>query len=95
MSASDWSKCPRCVKAAADVARERKSRLQSSYGKVDPEEYLRMAAEIEKPIKVHETLREDYEQGVDLDGVYYVVYRASCTQCDYEFTYKHEKQTDV
>lgn len=36
------------------------------------------------------TLREDYEQGIDPKGNYYVCYGCSCSVCGFRWSYKHE-----
>ncbi len=96
MSADNWAICPQCWSLA--VAANRQSRLDAgaAYGKVDPEEYLRMLAESKKEpdtTTFESTLREDYELGVNEDGQFYVSYGCSC-RCGYSFKFKHEQQTE-
>lgn len=36
------------------------------------------------------TLREDYEQGTDSNGDYYLVYTCRCEVCKFKWMFKHE-----
>lgn len=38
------------------------------------------------------TLREDYEQGMQSDGEYYVIYSCSCKECGFRWGYRHTEQ---
>lgn len=95
MSADNWRICPRCKKKAeADYAEEVR-RVGEAYGKVPPEEYLRMTRDLQKPPALNETLREDYELGTDKDGEFYVSYSASCSVCKFSHRFKHSEQLNV
>lgn len=53
----------------------------------------RKAAE---PAQVEEdTLREDYEIGVDLRGEFEVRYRCCCGKCGFEFKFRHDEQVTI
>ena len=88
MSADNWTVCPRCQKAEEARRELRRKQVEDSYGQVPAAEYLaaveRLTLEEQDGIK--ETLREDYDVGID-DGVFSVDYRASCSECKYEFSY--------
>lgn len=36
-----------------------------------------------------ETLREDYEQYMDEEGVYHCDYHCRCTECGFKWSFKH------
>ena len=92
MSANNWTTCPKC-KAAHDAAVANAMRkAQSSYGKVSQEKYaanLRHAQMLELTA-CEDTLREDYEIGIDGD-TFEVSYRASCDRCDFRFDFRETK----
>lgn len=90
MSADRWSICPACKKKAeADKAAAHR-KVADTYGKITPEEYQRMFRQADAPIKLEETLREDYEIGThgDGDSEFKIDYRCSC-DCGFSFSYKH------
>jgi hypothetical protein len=91
MSADNWRDCPKCLaKAKADKVK-REEAAEQAYGKVPKEEYLALLAEAGKPVEVEDTMREDYELGIDQNGKFYVIYRADCQDCPFVFTYRHEE----
>jgi hypothetical protein len=89
VSANNWSVCPKCkAKAEAEHAALCEE-AAAAYGKVPADKYRSMLkAASEKP-SLQETMREDYELGVDEDGKFSVGYRALCEECGFEFSYKH------
>ena len=91
MSADNWTYCPQCKKNREVKRAAQKRRAEKSYGKVSPEEYDRLLAAANDETELEDTLREDYELGVDDIGHFYVSYRASCEQCDFAFTFKHDQ----
>lgn len=95
MSANNWTVCPKCK--ANYMARKASlwAKANEAYGKVPPERFSQLCADAEKPMKVEDSMREDYEIGVDRDGLFTVSYRASCQACDYEFSFKHEQQGTI
>ena len=95
MSATDWSVCPKCFKAAKEKQERRKRRAKAAYGKVSDEEYQKLLRRANRRIEMPNHLREDYTQGVDDEGEYGVHYRASCADCDYEFEFNHVQQTKL
>jgi len=101
MSADNWSNCPNCLKKRKLKKQTHEGLLQQFYGKVSAEEYLEMSRNPKHPkfknaVPVFEedtyeegSLREDYCQGVDDDGVYSVEYHCSCGNCGFQWSYKH------
>jgi hypothetical protein len=95
MSADAYRVCPKCyatsfVRRAAAMAK-----VSESYGKVKAELYGKMIADANRdyPLPTNdETLREDYEIGIR-DGDRFVVdFAASCSDCGFRFSFKHEEQ---
>lgn len=95
MSASNWRKCPRCIKERAHRIEQEKIELAKSYGKVTADEYekKRRAIQSDEELDLEDTLREDYSQGMGTDGTYRVTYLCKCQVCDFTFKYKHEEPT--
>lgn len=92
MSASNWAECPAC-RSRAVIAKDAAVReANNAYGKVSPDEYLRMTAAASKEIKLECTLREDYELGITEKGEFYVIYHGHCQNCTFGFDYKYEKK---
>lgn len=94
MSADNWTICPRC--SEKEEARVKQLRLKAgeSYGKVTPDEYLKLLEEANKPVKCEDTLREDYDIGVH-KGVFTVSYRCSCEVCGLSYNFDFEKKVPV
>lgn len=93
MSANNWRTCPQCVK---EQATERAAKIEAAhdkYGKIPPDEFRSLIADAEKPVEHKVTLREDYEQGIDDDGEYYVHFQASCQVCNFRFRFSHTEMT--
>lgn len=81
MSADNWGECPKCSKIKAE-------NLAKAYGKVPASEYQKL---LDKSKEEKNTLREDYEIWTRLSGVFSVSYSCSCSDCNFEFSYKHEE----
>jgi len=47
---------------------------------------------VEKPNELKETLREDYEIGIDEDGLFYVNYGGRCDECGLVYKFNHEEE---
>ncbi len=94
MSADNWGHCPRC-KQKHDSERARKiAAAKSSYGKGPPFDYNAALNEANAiPLAPAETLREDYEQGTQPDGTFYVSYGCHCEVCGFTFKFNHEENT--
>jgi hypothetical protein len=96
MSADKWTRCPKCIKLAAQAAVDKREKADAAYGKVSLQEHreLTIAAEQAEKVKPFETLRHDYEIGVDSNGCFEVSYGCSCTNCDFEYVYNFKEKTD-
>lgn len=92
MSADNWTTCPRCMKAARDAAAKAAKKLLADYGKISADEYARrtiaQATGARKPV---DTLREDWEVGMDANGKFTVNYAASCDVCGFSFEHKESR----
>ena len=91
MSADRWSICPKCQQISKKEKEDFLLKVRDSYGKVDPEEYLRLINEAQPkaPTGPGETLREDYE--FDLKGTrLFIYYKAYCEKCGLIFALKKE-----
>lgn len=93
MGADNWGVCPSCKRKAEADKIEQQKLVGESYGKVAPDEYLRLFNEAAQPISLKDTLREDYEIGVDETGYFAVSYSGSCHVCKFAFTFKEERDT--
>jgi len=95
MSATAWSACPRChVKAVAEHEAKKKA-AEAAYGKVSPEEYELLSKQAAVPLDENENLREDYEMWITDSGIFKTHYHAKCSECDFEFDFKHEEVAEV
>ncbi len=91
MSADNWAICPKCKEKNDELNKKRILDTAKKYGKILAEEYVALAKETSKPIEIEETMREDYDINVYDDGVFDVAYRCSCTECGFEYVYKHSE----
>lgn len=93
MSADNWAICPKCHEAFEKKLIEFDETVEKSYGKVPPEEYIRLIAQRAELETKEEptTLREDYEQGI-LEGEYFLRYSGYCDVCKFEFTKKIDEK---
>lgn len=92
MGADNWADCPRCVHLAKKAKEAERNALPSLYGKVSAEEYMQAATSAGMvPSWEGNTFREDYEQGITTDGVYYVSYSGYCRICKLAHKFKHEE----
>lgn len=94
MSADNWTICPRCKKVALAAKERDREKLAKQYGKLNPAEFIKRSAEVDKPVELEDTLREDYDIGLH-DGQFYVSYRAGCDRCDFEVNYLHEEAVKI
>lgn len=91
MGADNWANCPVCRVVAIKARQRLYAKADAAYGKKPQAEYATLITEAEKPIKLEQTMREDYGLGVGIDGVFGVSYKAHCTACQFSFEYKHEE----
>ena len=95
MSATNWGECPACLRRAHEAKAKQQQETAEAYGKIPVEEYLLMRAESEKEVKIDDTLREDYCQGMTEAGKYYVHYRGECQNADCSFLHEFTHEEDV
>lgn len=92
MSASNWDICPACRRRAI-IAKDTAIReANAAYGKVSPDEYMKMVTEANKEVKLEPSLREDWELGITEKGDFYVIYHGHCQTCSFGFDYKYDKK---
>lgn len=91
MSADNWTLCPRCNAHNQAKKQERVKRTEKAYGKVPPEQWLKLKQLSDAVVRGKDTLREDYEVGISSDGTFVVNYRGEC-DCGFSFTYNHEEK---
>jgi len=95
MSADNWTICPKCAaKHQSDFAKKRE-KVQASYGKIPAAQFIIAMDEVETTPRLEETLREDYCQGMSIEGIYSLEYGCSCRVCDFSFSKKIEEQTKI
>lgn len=98
MSADQWRVCPRCHKRTVDKYQEMLNEATAAYGKVPPDEYLKMLDETAEhepfnlPFELegkNSTLRIDYEVYFDA-GSLHLTYSAYCVSagCDWKMKIK-------
>ncbi len=92
MSADNWRVCPRCLKAARLDHAAAQRTVNDAYGKVSFEKFekfMKLKEKADKPFKEpDDTLREDYEIGINTDGEFYAIYSGRCETCGFSFTFK-------
>lgn len=86
MSADSWEVCPRCHEKYVEECDSFNKKVDDLYGKIPPEEYIRLLAENDRMQSQEEprTLREDYELGI-IEGEYYLRYNGTCTKCGWHY----------
>jgi hypothetical protein len=92
MSADNWGTCPKCKEKNDEANAKRISDAEEQYGKIPSDEYRELIKCAEKPIKLEETLREDYEMATDSDGLFWVNYSCRCDECGFEHKFHHSEQ---
>jgi predicted DNA-binding protein len=96
MSADNWRPCPVCERKAAAAIETRRDKLASKYGKIPAAEFVAESAAIESDAlkfgteEMERTLREDFEQGIDDDGDFYLAYSGYCSVCKTEWKRKDD-----
>lgn len=94
MGANNWRVCPKCKKDREVRAEELSIEAAEAYGKVSVEEWKSLdakAKECAQPLD-SETLREDYEIGMQSDGEFFFDYGCSCSVCGFSHSKKVEEQ---
>jgi hypothetical protein len=94
MSASNWTKCPRCEFDQRIHAATLRTAADEAYGKVSAAEFeeRRAAALAAEAIETKSTFREDYEIGAYSGGVLYISYSGWCSVCSLSTDFKHEER---
>lgn len=90
MSADRWSKCPRCAVVAREAKAAREEAARAAYGVAPVEEFDRLRAEADAPLKIEDTVREDYEFYGFEEGAVVAVYEASCKACGLSVKFRYE-----
>ena len=94
MSADNWRICPKCLQDEREKLAKLQKKAAESYGKLSSDKWviLNQEAMADPEEKLEETLREDYWQGVNADGVYGACYSCYCTVCGWKWDYKFDAQ---
>lgn len=92
MSADNWGVCPVCWKVEQEKAQKHQLFADEAYGKVPPDEYLKMLEAAKARGLANETLRENWEVGTRQDGVFLVWYVCFCNICG--FSQRFEREID-
>lgn len=89
MSANNWTTCPKCKRKKEDAAERLRKKALAAYGTVSAGQYADMLgmARDAKEVPLQNSMREDYELGVDSEGRFSIAYRANCTACGFIFDY--------
>ena len=96
MSPRNWRDCPRCLAKAELDHLAAKQELADLYGSIDQEEYERQKAMLDgNGTLSHETMREDYDIGVEDSGKFMVNFGCYCEKCGFEFQFKHKEKIDL
>jgi len=89
MSADNWRICPKCLENVSTGRSVAIEKAKASYGTVPLEDFQKAMDKAKAlPQEPDDTLREDYELGVDEDGVFFVNYSCSCHYCGFSFKFK-------
>lgn len=87
MSADNYRVCPRCEEQLLLEREKEIQKAKDSYGKVPQEEFIKKSKQLDIPLRIDPTLREDWEvygEGYNTD----IRYSCSCSKCGlkHEFT---------
>lgn len=94
MSADNWASCPACKKKQDNELIILQKEIEETYGRIPRDGWEKLKESNEKKMKLclDQTLREDYEIGMFEEGEFYVSYSASCSVCNFEFSFKHSEE---
>jgi hypothetical protein len=90
MSADRWSVCPTCGKTESAVRAERAAAIEAAYGIVPRAEWEAIVSHATDPIPDDRTFREDWDIGVDEDGIVRISYAGYCARCGARCEFKHD-----
>lgn len=95
MSASNYTRCPKCkLRSEADFAKET-DEAHKQYGVVTQTEYMTLLRALRGPKEINETLREDWQLGTDDGGTFRVSYRSECGECGFAHSFRHEQRLEI
>ena len=92
MSANNWAMCPKCKKNNDENNAIRIKNAEAQYGKISSDEYRATIKEAEKPMKIEETLREDFEIWINDKGLFTVSYSGRCQICGFAKKFEHREK---
>ena len=95
MGADNWSMCPKCKKMTLDKHYEQLDKIRKKYGEMSFDEYEKAIFAANVPIKLDETLREDYEFCMDDEGFFDAKFLARCDRCGFKFNFRHSEQIKI
>ena len=95
MSANNWRVCPCCLKRQEEAKAQALAHAERQYGKVPAAEYLALLDKAKATDSPGDTLREDWQIGLNEDGAFFVSYRGYCERCGFEFRFKHDEQVPL
>lgn len=93
MIADNWAKCPNCIKIDRDQKIKMRQKIDDSYGKIDQAEYLKLVEAANHEQQFRETLREDFQIGIDPFGMFSVTFAARCDRCGFKFDFTNSKDS--
>lgn len=91
MGADNWRFCPQCFKRIHEAAAEKLKVARESYGKISLEQFEKNIGVARKRVEVPDTMREDFEAGINENDDFYMFYKARCTKCDFAYSHKLER----
>lgn len=91
MGADNWATCPQCFVVAVEAKQAERATTEAAYGKIPIDEFLKLKALSDTPLKVDQQLGEYYEIGIGDDGKFIASYTGTCRGCGFEFKFKEER----
>ena len=95
MGARNWTICPKCWKDAKDPElqpADKQAEMEADiaaftakYGEQRGKQYRIIMLSTLEPMESENTMREDWELGIDAEGVFYLKYTAYCTKCSWKY----------
>jgi hypothetical protein len=95
MSADNWMKCPQCLRDIGNAKSAEIRSAEQSYGKIPYTEFLALTKKSQMSIELDETLREDWEIGMNEDGTFFVDYSCRCTKCGFNYNFKQRDRVSL
>ncbi len=91
MGADNWRFCPQCFKKNHKIACQELEKAKADYGFVSVVEFEANMKKARKPFVAPDTMREDYDIGIDENDNFYMSYKAYCAKCGFTYNHKLEK----